>query len=42
MDEMTHAPVTEPIAPGAPGISPTWSSSSKDMVGCALGSSRVW
>ena len=29
-------------APGAPGISPTWSSSAKDMVGCALGPSRVW
>ncbi|MEO8250706.1 MAG: glucan 1,4-alpha-glucosidase, partial [Burkholderiales bacterium] len=29
-------------APGAPGISPTWTSSAKDLVGCALGSSRVW
>ena len=27
---------------GAPGISPTWTSSAKDLVGCALGSSRVW
>ena len=27
---------------GAPGITPTWSSSAKDMVGCALGPSRVW
>ncbi|WP_372522341.1 glycoside hydrolase family 15 protein [Sulfuricaulis sp.] len=42
MDETTLTPVTEPIAPGAPGIPPTWSSSSKDMVGCALGSSRLW
>ncbi|HSD96159.1 MAG TPA: glycoside hydrolase family 15 protein [Sulfuricaulis sp.] len=42
MDELTHTPVTEPIAPGAPGIPPTWSSSAKDMVGCALGSSRLW
>jgi glucoamylase len=32
--------VTE--APGAPGIAPTWSSSAKDMVGCALGPSRLW
>src|SRR6476619_3754619 len=30
------------IAPGAPGIAPTWTSSAKDMVGCALGPSRVW
>jgi glucoamylase len=29
-------------APGGPGISPTWTSSAKDMVGCALGSSRLW
>ena len=29
-------------APGAPGISPTWCSSAKDMVGCALGTSRLW
>ena len=29
-------------APGAPGISPTWCRSSKELVGCALGSSRVW
>jgi glucoamylase len=29
-------------APGAPGLSPTWSSSNKDLVGCALGSSRLW
>ncbi len=42
MDDITRAPVTERFAPGAPGISPTWSSSAKDMVGCALGSSRLW
>lgn len=30
------------IAPGAPGIRPTWTSSDKDMVGTSLGSSRVW
>ncbi len=29
-------------APGAPGIPPTWTSSAKDMVGCALGHSRLW
>jgi glucoamylase len=29
-------------APGSPGIAPTWTSSAKDIVGCALGRSRVW
>lgn len=29
-------------APGKPGISPTWCSSAKEAVGCALGSSRLW
>jgi glucoamylase len=29
-------------APGAPGIPPTWCSSAKDMVGCALEASRLW
>jgi glucoamylase len=29
-------------APGRPGIAPTWTSSAKDIVGCALGPSRVW
>ncbi|MGA8757550.1 MAG: glycoside hydrolase family 15 protein [Stellaceae bacterium] len=29
-------------APGAPGIPPTWTSSAKDIVGCALGHSRLW
>ena len=29
-------------APGHPGIAPTWTSSAKDMVGCALGPSRIW
>ena len=29
-------------APGSPGLAPTWSSSNKEMVGCALGSSRLW
>ncbi len=27
---------------GRPGISPTWTSSAKDVVGCALGSPRLW
>ncbi len=29
-------------APGHPGIAPTWTSSAKDVVGCALGPSRIW
>ncbi|MGE5151373.1 MAG: hypothetical protein ACM3II_14735, partial [Rhodospirillaceae bacterium] len=29
-------------APGGPGVPPTWTSSAKDMVGTALGPSRVW
>jgi len=29
-------------APGAPGLAPTWCSSAKDVVGCALGTSRLW
>jgi glucoamylase len=37
-------PIEQPQghAPGSPGINPTWTSSAKDMVGCALGPSRVW
>jgi glucoamylase len=27
---------------GHPGISPTWTSSTKDMVGCTLGPARLW
>ena len=30
------------IAPGHPGIPPTWTSSAKDMVGCSLGHARLW
>ena len=30
------------LAPGAPGIAPTWCSSDKDFVTTALGASRVW
>lgn len=29
-------------APGSPGISPTWTSSAKDAVGCSLGPARLW
>jgi glucoamylase len=29
-------------APGSPGARPTWTSSAKDMVGTALGPSRLW
>jgi glucoamylase len=29
-------------APGQPGIAPTWTSSDKDLVGTAMGSSRLW
>lgn len=29
-------------APGHPGIPPTWTSSAKDVVGCALGRPRLW
>ena len=29
-------------APGSPGIAPTWCRSAKEIVGCSLGSSRVW
>ena len=36
------ADTAQGIAPGAPGMGPTWSSSAKDMVGCSLGSSRLW
>ncbi len=41
---MSAAPPAEPRdhAPGAPGIGPTWTSSAKDLVGCALGPSRLW
>ena len=30
------------LAPGKPGIRPTWTSSAKDLVTTALGQSRVW
>lgn len=33
---------SEPETPGRPGIDPTWSSSGKDAVSTALGTSRLW
>ncbi|HEX6137615.1 MAG TPA: glycoside hydrolase family 15 protein [Casimicrobiaceae bacterium] len=30
------------VAPGSPGIAPTWTSSAKDLVTTALGPGRVW
>lgn len=35
-------PIAPEDAPGAPGIPPTWTSSAKDAIGCALGPSRLW
>lgn len=29
-------------APGSPGVAPTWCTGAKEIVGCSLGSSRVW
>src|SRR4051794_27478274 len=40
-----HAPADDAPAghaPGAPGVSPTWTSSAKDIVGCGLGPARLW
>ncbi|HMD59675.1 MAG TPA: hypothetical protein VKG66_07815, partial [Steroidobacteraceae bacterium] len=34
--------VAAAVAPGSPGIGPTWSNGTKDMVGCSLGPSRLW
>jgi glucoamylase len=39
---MSAMPPAKGPAPGAPGMPPTWSSSAKEMVGCALGRSRLW
>ena len=38
----TDGLVDGPVAPGGPGIEPTWSSSDKDAVGTSHYSSRVW
>lgn len=39
---MQDDPTTGRLAPGGPGIAPTWSSSDKDFVTTALGTARVW
>ena len=40
--DMKLTQVTAVEAPGFPGLTPTWTSSAKQMVGTALGGSRVW
>jgi glucoamylase len=42
MRALSSKPEPEGGAPGSPGIAPTWTSSAKDLVGCALGPSRIW
>lgn len=42
MDMPITAKETVHTAPGTPGLSPTWTSSAKQMVGTALSDSRVW
>lgn len=39
---MTAVDLPTGVAPGAPGIAPTWSSSDKDLIGTAVGGSRLW
>ena len=44
---MTMTPESDRLATsgpafGAPGIAPSWTSSAKDLVGTAMGSSRLW
>ena len=39
---MPDDPDLKTLAPGHPGIAPTWTSSAKDMVGSSLGPARVW
>jgi len=39
---LTTSAVPPQAAPGAPGLAPTWTSSDKDLVGTAIGSSRLW
>lgn len=40
--DTTSSSVSIIEAPGAPGLSPTWTSSAKQIVGTALGPSRLW
>jgi len=44
MAVMLPSPPAEPhdYAPGAPGITPSWTSSAKDIVGSSLGPARLW
>src|SRR5574340_692786 len=37
-----NAPPPVGHAPGVPGMAPSWTSSDKDLVGTAIGSSRLW
>src|SRR5512143_3314653 len=39
---MSIQPEQTADAPGSPGIPPTWCSSAKETVCCALGPSRLW
>ena len=32
----------ENMAPGQPGLTPVWTNSAKEMVGCSLGQARLW
>jgi glucoamylase len=42
MDRQDSPRASESVAPGRPGIAPTWTSSAKDIVTTALGPGRVW
>jgi glucoamylase len=42
MNAAMNAAMSVTVAPGAPSSLPTWTSSAKDMVTTALGTSRVW
>jgi len=40
--DLTQPTWSDVDAPGRPGAVPTWPDGAKDMVGCALGPSRLW
>ncbi len=42
MSDDSGGPTAGGLAPGAPGLAPTWSSSDKDAIGTSHYSSRVW
>jgi len=42
MSDPRFSRVPAAVAPRAPGIAPTWSSSDKDLVGTAMGPARLW